>query len=228
MAITSYPFENQDTSETQYSLLFRELQDSGVADSFGAPGFAVTANASGMQVIMQPGFAIVRGHAVHSTSTETVRLDPPEAAVRIDRIVLRLDPAANAVAPAVVKGVPGADAPALTQTDTGIFELPLARVQVDVGVGSIAGDKVTDDRPYVGARIGVWSTRTRPSGFRTYKLGYNTSIERWEFWNGTQWQGLKAASADNAGQWNGYELIVSASQPSVAPLANRIWIQPTA
>ena len=42
MALSSYPFDDQDTTETQYSLLFRELQDTGVVDSFGGTSFHAT------------------------------------------------------------------------------------------------------------------------------------------------------------------------------------------
>lgn len=190
MAVSSYPFDDQDTTETQYSQLFRELQDSGVADTFGGTGFAVSANAAGMRVFAQAGFALLRGHAILSSDTETVPIEAPDAATRIDRIVLRLDPVQNGIRFAVVRGVPNAGPPALTQTDTGIFELPLARVQVDPGIGSISADKVTDDRRYVGSRIGAWTTATRPSAPRLSRLGLNVNSERWEYWTGTTWADL--------------------------------------
>ena len=170
--------------------MFRELQDTGVADSHGGPGFAVTANASGMQVFVQAGFALVRGHAVLSTDPEPVPIEAPDPGPRVDRIVLRLDPGQDGIALAVVKGTPNAGPPALTQTDTGIYDLPLARVQVDPSVGSIAGDKVSDDRQYVGSRLGVWTAATRPGTPRYGRLGLNTSTGRWEWFNGSGWADL--------------------------------------
>src|SRR4051812_2043477 len=95
MALTSYPFDGQDTTETEFSLLFRELQDTGVADSFGGPGLQVSANGSGMTLTVAPGFAILRGYAVSSTDVESVTLPAAGSTARQDRIVLRLDPAAN-------------------------------------------------------------------------------------------------------------------------------------
>lgn len=190
MAITSYPFDNQDTSETDYSRLFRELQDSGVADTIGGTGFAVSADASGMNVFVQAGFALLRGHAVLSTSIVTLSISAAASQLRIDRIVLRLDPVANSITPVVLGGVPGASAPALTQTDTGIFEIGLAQVSVQPGALTIASDKVADDRTYIGSRVGAWTTATRPTSPRRSRLGLNTTSNRWEFWDGSQWTDL--------------------------------------
>jgi len=190
VALTAYPFDDQDTTETEYSRLFRELQDSGVADSNGGPGFAVSANASAMTVRVQAGFAIVRGHAVLSTGVETVLIPAADPAARIDRVVLRLDPSLDSIVLAVVKGTPSGGVPALTQTDTGVYELGLARVTVDPSVGSISADKVFDERPFVGSRVGAWTTATRPVNPRLAQLGFNTSLLSWEYWTGTGWTGI--------------------------------------
>jgi hypothetical protein len=190
VAITSYPFDNQDTSESQFSQLFRELQDSGVADSNAGPGFAVTANASGMHVMVHAGFALLRGHAVLSTATETVPLAQAAAFTRTDRIVLRLDPTANNITLTVIEGIPGSGLPALTQTDTGVFETPLAQVTVTAGAASIAADQVTDERRYVGSRVGAWSNATRPTDARTGRLGLNVTTRKWEFFDGNTWTDL--------------------------------------
>ena len=190
MTITAYPFDNQDTTESDYSRLFRELQDSGVVDSFGGTGFAVSANSAGMQAAVQPGVAILRGHMVVSTAVETVAFGASTSQGRTDRVVLRLNPATNAITLAVVPGTPGAGLPALTQTDTGIFELPLSRVTVDPGVASIAADKPQDDRRFVGGRVGVWTTGTRPTSPRRGRLGLNTTTGLWEYWTGTAWSDL--------------------------------------
>lgn len=190
MAITSYPFDNQDTTETQYSKLFRELQTSGVADSIGGPAFAVSADGSGMKVFIQPGFALVRGHAVLSTAIEPVAIKAAASQVRIDRVVLRLDPAQNSIIPAVIDGTPGSGAPALIQTDTGVFELPLGQVSVDPAVPTITVDKVIDDRRYVGSPVGAWTTPTRPEAARRGRLGLNITTNRWEFFDGSTWVDL--------------------------------------
>jgi hypothetical protein len=192
VTITSYPFENGDTSESQFSRLFVELQDSGVCGSQGSTTFKVTANGADLNLSVAPGFAIVRGHAVDSTATETLALAAAESNPRIDRVVLRLDPIANSIILAVIKGTAASSptAPALTQTVTGTYEMPLATVRVDAAVLAIAAEKVTDERPYVGSRVGVWTTVTRPASPRKGQMGFNVSSATFEFYNGTGWAAI--------------------------------------
>ncbi|MDG4783243.1 hypothetical protein O7614_26640 [Micromonospora sp. WMMD961] len=227
MAITSYPFDDQDTSETQYSRLFRELQDSGVVDSITGTGFQVSADSSGMNVKVQPGYAIERGHAVSSTAVEPLTIGASTSAARIDRVVLRLDPTANGINLAVLPGTPGAGVPSLTQTDTGLYEMALARVTVDANALTIAPDKVTDERPFAGQRVGSWRTSTRPTSPRYGRLGINLDTGKWEFHNGSGWVDLIPATVDNSIRWGGFTVTVSKTTPSGTPTADRIWIQPT-
>lgn len=226
MAISAYPFDNQDTTEVQYSDLFRELQDSGVADTYGGTGFQVSGDPGGMNVFVQPGFAIARGHAVLSTSVETLVVTPAGSSSRTDRVVLRLDPTANLISLAVVEGVPGAPAPALTQTDAGIYEIPLALVTVGANVSSIAADKVKDAREFLGTRVRAWSTDTRPVTPRESQLGLNTATGRWEYHTASGWADLIPNPVENATRWNGYTLTVSTTTPPGTPTTDRIWIQP--
>ncbi|ATE85204.1 hypothetical protein SEA_ESPERER_24 [Streptomyces phage Esperer] len=190
MAQSSYPFDGQTVSETQYSQFFRELQDNGVASSSTANDLEVSADSSGMNVKVQPGTAIIRGHAYTSTAIETLTIAAADTSSRTDRIVLRLDPAANSIVLAVIKGTAGGGVPSLTQTDTGIYESVLANVSVGANVTTITPSDVTDQRRFVGSRIGSWSTALRPTSPRVGRLGYNTDTGKWEFWNGTTWGDL--------------------------------------
>lgn len=189
MTISSYPFDGQVTTEAQYSKLFRELQDSGVAASADALDFKVSADASGMNVKVQPGFAILRGHAIESTAVETLTIAASGQSARTDRVVMRLDPTANAITLAVLTGT-SITAPAVTQTDQGIFEVSLGVVAVDANVTNIASTKVTDDRRFVGHNVTVYSTR--PTSPRKGLLGFNTTTSVWEFWSGSAWTDLLA------------------------------------
>lgn len=191
MSVTSYPFDGMAVSEGQYSRLFRELAShSGIADSVDGPGFSTYGDSSGMQVKVSPGYAIIRGHAVQSTATEVVTIAAASSSARTDRVVLRLDPTANLITIAVVQGSPGGGDPALTQTDTGTYEFPLAKVLVAVGAASISAGNVTSERQFLGNSVGGWTTSTRPSNARIARLGLNTSTNVWEFWNGTRWVDL--------------------------------------
>ncbi|MFC0622807.1 hypothetical protein [Kribbella deserti] len=187
--MTSYPFDNQDTSETQYSHLFRELADTGIADTHAGTGFKVAAG-SGMSITIQPGFAIVRGHAISSTAVETLSLPAPASSPQTHLIVLRLNPALNAITLAVVAGTPGTGTPALTQTDAGVFEFPLANVPVAGGAVNVDGASIVDRREFLGARVGAWTTATRPANRRKYKIGFNATLGGFEYWTGTEWRYL--------------------------------------
>ncbi|MEU3045814.1 tail fiber domain-containing protein [Streptomyces sp. NPDC006984] len=189
MAITSYPFDDQAVTESQWSRLIRELS-SGVVASADSAAFKVTADSTGMNVKVQPGFAILRGHAVHSTAVETLTIEAADTAARTDAVVLRLDPAANSIQLVVLKGTPGQPSPPLTQTDTGVFETRLAWVSVGASVTTVTANNITEARQFVRTFTGTWWTSTRPASPRLGDLGYNRSNSAWEFWTGTGWKDL--------------------------------------
>ncbi|USH45861.1 minor tail protein [Streptomyces phage VieEnRose] len=190
MAQSSYPFDGQATTESQFSQFFRQLQDTGVASSASATDLKVSADSSGMNVAVQPGFAIVRGHAYLSTAAETVTIPAADSSARIDIVVLRLDPTANSITLEVVKGTAGAGAPSLTQTDTDTYEFALASVAVGANVTTISPANVTDLRRFTGQRLGVWANDSRPTDPKLGRLGLNTNTSQWEWWNGAAWVAL--------------------------------------
>lgn len=147
MAQTSWPFENIDTSETQYSQLFRNLGQGPI----DGKGFELEpyADSTGMNVKVKSGQALVRGHYYDSTGTETITIPVADSTnPRIDRVVLRLDPTANSILLHVIQGTPNVSpsAPALTQTDGALYDLPLAQVYVAANATIIAPGNVTDER----------------------------------------------------------------------------------
>jgi hypothetical protein len=147
MAQTSWPFENVDTSETQFSLWASNIGQGVIADK----GFELETfgDSSGMNVKVKTGQALVRGHYYDSTAQETLTIAAADLSnPRIDVVVLRLDPSVNSIVLAVVEGTPAGSptAPALTQTTGAIYEFPLAEVLVDAAAATIAPAKVTDLR----------------------------------------------------------------------------------
>lgn len=147
MAQSSWPFENIDTSETQYSQLFRNLGEGPVAGH----GFELEpyADSTGMNVKVKSGQALVRGHYYDSTGTETITIPAADSTnPRIDRVVLRLDPTANSILLHLIQGTPNVSpsAPALTQTDGAIYDLPIAQVYVAANDTIIQSADVTDER----------------------------------------------------------------------------------
>jgi len=97
MAQTSYPFDNTDTTEAQYSQLFRRLQYTGVWGDPSTTALKAFGDSSGMQVKVPAGFGLVRGHFYSSSAQETLAIGASSTNPRIDLIVLRLDPTANTI-----------------------------------------------------------------------------------------------------------------------------------
>lgn len=192
MAQSSFPFENVDTSETQFSQMFRTL-NAGVNGAPTGTELKVTAG-TGLQVAVAAGQAMVRGHYYISTASETLTIATANATnPRIDSIVLTLDPSANSVVLAVVAGTPASSpvAPTLTQTDAGIYQYQLATVLVPAAATSVS--TITDTRSFMGSRFGIWSTAGRPTSPYTGQAGYNTTIPQPEYWNGSAWTSFSAA-----------------------------------
>lgn len=150
MAIVSFPFDSQTTTETQYSKFFRQIIGTGVVGTPGDVSLQATAPATGMLVNVATGAAVVRGHYVESDAVAPLMLANGATSVRIDVIALRLNPATNNISLVVVAGTPGGGAPALTQTDTGIYELALAQVTVPANATAIGNPNITDLRTYSG------------------------------------------------------------------------------
>ena len=237
MTQTSFPFDAQDTTETQYSQLFRRLQSTGVSGTPTGTELKVSANSSGMSVKVAAGFAIVRGHAYVSDAEVTLTISASATNPRRDLVILRLDPSSNSISLAVKAGTPAASPtdPALTQTENDIFEVALARVEVPANAVTISASNVSDRRTYIGSQFGLWQTALRPSGV-IGRAGFNSSIGKAEVHDGTDWKSLAfdgdAISASqlssgeqaniNAGKVNGVKVSVQSTAPS-SPSVNDLW-----
>ena len=192
MTQSSFPFDSQTSTESDWSHLLRYISAQPGGGLVGVPGDTtakVTADSSGMNVKVAAGTAMVRGHLWISDATVTLTIGGSNATLnRIDSIVLTLDPTANSIVLAVVPGTAAASpvAPTLTQTDTAVYQLLLANVLVPAAAATIAAGNVTDLRTYMGANVGVWTTATRPTG-ATGLVGYNTTAGYLEQYNGTAW-----------------------------------------
>lgn len=186
MAQNSFPFENADTTETQYSRLFSELQDTGVAgDTIANAGIAVSVG-TGMGLVVSAGFAIIRGFAYENTENLPLTVDAADLAnPRIDTVVLRLDPTNNNITAVIKKGTPGAtpSAPALTQIAGAVWEMPLADILVPTSSTALSGANLTDRRSFLGSRVGYWRTATRPVGIDHGTFGFNVTTGKFEWYD---------------------------------------------
>lgn len=208
MTMTSWPYVAQDTTDIEYGRLFREMAASdGMVGSYGDNALKVTGDGSGRQVKMATGSAILRGYMFYSTAIETIAIAAPSAGVRMDLVVLELNLSAPTIAqrilPKVLAGTSGStNPPGVTQTETGIYQIPLATVRVDPGVSVITADKVADVRDWMDQKYGIWTTSRRPASPRRNKLGFNETLGAWEYWSGSAWKTLMSvnlASSDVSG-----------------------------
>jgi hypothetical protein len=189
MAQTSYPFDSTDTTESQFSQMFRRIQSNGVWGSPSDTAVKVTGDSTGMQVKVAAGYGMVRGHFYSNDAQVTLAISAATTSPRIDLVVLKLDPTANNITLAVVAGTPAgtpAD-PSLTQTDTGVYELPIARVSIAANATTIAAGNVADIRPFMGKQFAIWTTATRPASPSVAENGLNTTTGVPEFWSGSAW-----------------------------------------
>lgn len=182
MTQTSYPWEGIDTTETQFSQMFRTLNN-GVNDAPTGTALEVSAG-TGLAVDVEAGQAMVRGHFYISTATESLALataDPTND--RIDTVTLKLDPVANAITLVVKTGTPAGSptAPALVQTDSGIYEMAIANVLVPATAG--VPSTITDRREFMGTKLGSWTTVGRPTPAGRVLFGFNTTTGQVEFYN---------------------------------------------
>lgn len=196
MAQTSFPFENADTTETQYSWLFRNfstLQGGGVQGVPGDTTLKVTPG-TGLTTSVAAGQAMVRGHYYSNTAAVVLTHDPSTSNPRIDSVVLTLDPTANSIVLSVVKGTAGVSpvAPSLTQTDSAIYQFKIADVTIQSSAISISTGDINDQRTFLKP---VWTSADRPTPYLGL-FGWNTTLGTLEGWNGTTWVSVNPTSLD--------------------------------
>ena len=156
MAQSSWPFENIDTSETQFSQWARNIGEGVKTGALNE--LEVFADSTGMQVKVRSGQAMVRGHYYQSTAQETLTVTAADLTnPRMDTVIIELDPSANSIVLKVIAGSPAAvpSPEPLVQTDAGVYQFKLAEVLIDASATTIAAGKVTDSRTYLEAITGT-------------------------------------------------------------------------
>ena len=151
MAQQSYPFENVDVTESQFSKWARHIGE-GVNGGPDTNNLRVSGDDSGLQVRVAAGEAMVRGHYYINTSQATLTLDTAGTDTRIDGIVVELDPAANTIVLKVIQGIAVTSdpvPPTPTQTDVNIYQILIGLVTIPADATSILAANVTDRRTYI-------------------------------------------------------------------------------
>ncbi|HET8588902.1 MAG TPA: hypothetical protein VFM01_04665 [Nakamurella sp.] len=113
-------------------------------------GLAVSDGASGMDVVVAPGQAVVSGYLVTNTANATLTPDAGGATTRTDLIALQVldQEAGDASSLGQVIVVKGTSA-AVPATPT--RAIPLATINVTAGANTLTGSAITDARGYTGA-----------------------------------------------------------------------------
>ena len=194
MAEQSFPFENIDTTEAQFSEWATNFQETGVQGSPTGTELGITVTGSDLNLTIAAGQAFIRGHYYINTDDLVLAVTSAGTNTRIDIVVVELDPTANTIVTKIVEGTAVASsptAPTLTQSATGIYQLPIATLTIPTSTVVITSGMLTDTRTFMGNRVGIWTTATRPANPTAYQtIGYNTTIEAHESWNGTAWVGF--------------------------------------
>ena len=194
MAEQSFPFENIDTTESQFSEWATNFQETGVQGSPTGTELGITVTGSDLNLTVAAGQAFIRGHYYINTSDLVLAVTSAGTDTRIDIVVVELDPETNTIVTKLVQGeAVSVDpvAPTLTQSATGIYQLPIATLTIPASTVAITSGMLVDTRTFMGNRIGIWTTATRPANPTAYQtIGYNTTIEAHESWNGTAWVGF--------------------------------------
>jgi len=125
--------------------------NSGVIWTTGDPLRVRASDPASLTVNVQPGSAFVNGLWVDSDAVVPLTLDAADPTyTRLDLAVLRSDATNQTAAVALKTGTPGPapTPPALDQSGSPYYEIPLAQIQVGPGVSSIDDGKILDARRF--------------------------------------------------------------------------------
>ncbi|MCI8359689.1 MAG: hypothetical protein HFI51_16350 [Lachnospiraceae bacterium] len=142
-------FDRAETSDL-FALFFSGLVSDGV---LARPSncFQVLGTGSGMEVEIQPGFGMVKGHFAYNNEKMKLGIEPaPRKYSRIDRVIMRCNYLDRLVEIVVKTGAEAANPvpPGLTRPAAGdYFELCLANIKIAAGQKIITQSSISDTRP---------------------------------------------------------------------------------
>jgi len=195
MAEKSFPFENIDTTESQFSAWARNFQETGIQGAPTGTELTVSAEGSTLEIEVAPGQAYIRGHYYINSAPKPIAVPSAGIQTRIDLVVLELDPEANKIEAKLIQGEQVDEdpiAPELVQTEDGIYQLLLAVLEIPNSTLAITEGMLDNSlRVFMSHRIGVWTSDTRPPNAIAYQtFGFNFDTFGHEFWTGDGWVSL--------------------------------------
>lgn len=151
---------------------------------------APSINSGARTVSTATGAAFVRGfYVANPTAAYTASVPAASVADRVDRLVLRLDRtatvAANWLKPVIIQGTSGSSTPpALQSTDTGSWDLPIARWTTKAD-GTLTG--LVDERYKSGGQFLAFNSTARPSASPP-RQGLELDTGKPMYADGSQWR----------------------------------------
>jgi hypothetical protein len=237
---TAGPFDGTPWAEAQWARHAAAWAPSGV---YGPPGSSTSTgdlplSVSALNVGLGAGRAWVRGFGFERSGAavmQAVAANTHASFSRRDRIVLRRNLATHTVAPVLIQGTPASTpvAPALTQSETGSWDLPMFSFLVPPSSGtSITG--IVDERGWLSASGGleVPSIAVRDAHFPSPSRGQGCTVSGnphhydgsgWRFWFAGAASGTTDASGllvfpHNLGQAPAYTPTVGLASMLTEPL----------
>lgn len=142
-------FDNQTITEAQLAEFFHKIMaKDGVLANLGDSMLAVIqATPAAMSVVVGTGDAWIQGAWYQNSAAKTLTVTTAHASLsRIDRVVLRLDWAANTIGVVMLDGTAGSGIPTPLTQNSSTWEISLAKVTVAGGATSILTANITDER----------------------------------------------------------------------------------
>lgn len=142
-------FDNQTITEAQLAEFFKKIMaHNGVLANLGDSMLAVIqATPAAMSVVVGTGDAWIQGAWYQNSAAKTLTVTTAHATLaRIDRVVLRLDWAANTIGVVMLDGTAGSGIPTPLTQNSSTWEISLARVAVAAAATSIVTANITDER----------------------------------------------------------------------------------
>lgn len=191
MADEAYPLPTVTTvtTLTEWESLFAAMAASGVVAGVGSE-LAPSLNSGARTAVMAAGGALIRGFYKPISSSTGTAIPAASGQNRIDRLVLRLDRAAslaaNFIKPTVLTGTPAGtpQPPALTQTTSGLWDLPIARWRA-LSTGGL--DSLVDERWFIGGDTFAFRSTSRPPA-SPRRFGIETDTGRAVWADGSTWR----------------------------------------
>lgn len=111
------------------------------------------------------------------------------AQARTDRLIIRVTSGVAALE--IVAGTPGAGTPA-PPTVTGDNWEYLARIELPASTSTISNAIIKDERRFIGPAVSHYPSTAMPASGIVGQLNYTGDQSRYDFWNGTAWQPMRA------------------------------------